>query len=47
MPASFNGYLWVDDIWTVAPALYPSLDRRTADERERAEEGLERRRGMS
>lgn len=47
VPASFNGWLWVDDIWTVGPALFPSLDRRRPAEIERAEEGLARRRGMS
>lgn len=46
VPASFNGYLFVDDMWNVGPALYSSLDRRTADEVERADRGLERRRGM-
>jgi glycerophosphoryl diester phosphodiesterase len=44
VPASFNGHLWVDDLWTVAPALFPSLDRRTAEEQIRAERALERRR---
>jgi glycerophosphoryl diester phosphodiesterase len=46
VPASFNGYLFVDDIWNVAPALYPSLDRRTAEQQASAERGLARRRGM-
>ena len=44
VPASFNGYLWVEDIWTVGPALFPSLDRRTREERVRAEQGLALRR---
>lgn len=46
VPISFNGYLFVDDIWNVAPALYPSLDHRTPAEQARAETGLARRRGM-
>ena len=46
VPASFNGYLFVEDIWTVGPALYPSLDRRRPNERARAEKALERRRAM-
>lgn len=44
VPASFNGYLWVEDIWTVGPALRPGLDRRTDAQAVAADEGLERRR---
>jgi glycerophosphoryl diester phosphodiesterase len=44
VPASFNGYLWVDDLWTVSPALFPSIDRRTAEERARTQSAMERRR---
>lgn len=44
IPASFNGYVWVEDAWTIAPALYPSFDKRRSEEREAAEEALERRR---
>lgn len=43
VPASYNGYLWVADAWTVAPALYPSQDNRTAEQQEAAFAGLERR----
>lgn len=46
VPASFNGYLFVDDIWNIAPALYPSLDHRSPEQQEAAEEALARRRGM-
>jgi glycerophosphoryl diester phosphodiesterase len=46
VPASFNGYLFVDDIWNVAPALYPSLDHRSPEQQEAADRGLARRRGM-
>jgi glycerophosphoryl diester phosphodiesterase len=44
VPASFNGYLWVEDIWTVGPALRPSQDRRTPAQMIAAQDGLERRR---
>jgi len=44
VPASFNGYVWVEDIWTLGPALRPSRDRRSQAQRMAAEEGLERRR---
>ena len=44
VPASFNGYLWVEDIWTVGPALRPGRDRRTNAQAVAADEGLERRR---
>lgn len=44
VPASFNGYLFVDDMWNVAPALFPSIDRRRPIELEKAEAALERRR---
>ncbi len=44
IPASFNGYIWIDDMWTVGPALHPSLDKRREQEILRAEAGLERRR---
>lgn len=46
VPASFNGYLFVDDIWNVAPALHPSLDHRSSEQQEAADRGLARRRGM-
>ena len=44
MPESFNGYLWVEDIWTLGPALRPSRDRRTNAQAVAAQEGLDRRR---
>ena len=46
VPASYNGYLWVADAWTVAPALYPSQDNRTAEQQEAAFAGLERRKAV-
>ncbi len=44
VPASFNGYLWIEDIWTLGPALRPSRDRRTNAQIAAAEQGLDRRR---
>ncbi len=44
IPSTFNGHILIDDMWTVGPALHPSLDKRRDDEIERAEAGLERRR---
>ena len=44
IPASFKGYVWVDDIWTVGPALRPNRDIRTEAEQVAAEAGLKRRR---
>ncbi len=44
VPRSFNGYVWVDDIWTVGPALYPDRDNRNQAQREAAYAGLEARR---
>jgi len=44
IPASFNGYIWVEDIWTVGPALRPSRDFRSQAQIDAAEAGLKRRR---
>jgi glycerophosphoryl diester phosphodiesterase len=44
IPASFKGYVWVDDIWTVGPALRPNRDIRTEAQQAAAEAGLKRRR---
>jgi len=44
IPATFNGYVWVDDIWTVGPALRPGRDFRTQAQVDAAEVGLARRR---
>jgi len=44
VPMVFKGYLWVEDIWTVGPALRPNRDKRTQAEINAAEAGLERRR---
>jgi len=44
IPSSFKGYIWVDDIWTVGPALRPGRDFRTKAQQDAAEAGLARRR---
>jgi glycerophosphoryl diester phosphodiesterase len=44
IPSSFKGYIWVDDIWTVGPALRPSRDYRNQAQIDAAEAGLKRRR---
>jgi len=44
IPASFKGYVWVEDIWTVGPALRPSRDFRSQAQIDAAEAGLKRRR---
>ena len=44
IPSSFKGYVWVDDIWTVGPALRPNRDIRTKAQQDAAEAGLKRRR---
>ncbi|MGZ3173259.1 MAG: glycerophosphodiester phosphodiesterase family protein [Croceibacterium sp.] len=46
IPSNFIGYVLVDDIWNVGPALSPSLDHRSPDQQEAADRGLARRRGM-
>lgn len=44
IPSSFSGYVWVDDIWTVGPALRPGRDYRSRAQIDAAEAGLARRR---
>ena len=44
IPSSFNGYIWVEDIWTIGPAFRPSRDIRTEAQRNAAKAGLARRR---
>jgi len=44
IPSSYNGYVWVEDIWTIGPALRPSQDRRRPEMRKAADEALEARR---
>lgn len=47
VPSSFKGYIWVEDIWTVGPALRPSKDIRTEQQLAAAQAGLKRRRERS
>lgn len=44
IPASFNGYVWVEDGFTAMPALFPRFDDRTQAEIDAAQAALERRR---
>ncbi len=43
-PIRFKGYIWVEDIWTVGPALRAGRDIRNQAQRDAAEAGLKRRR---
>lgn len=47
IPSTFKGYIWVDDIWTVGPALRPGKDFRTEAQQKAAEAALKRRRTAS
>lgn len=47
IPSTFKGYVWVDDIWTVGPALRPGRDFRTQVQIDAAEAGLVRRRARA
>ena len=44
VPASFNGFVWVDDIAAIGPALRPFYNRRPPEEEAALEKALERRR---
>ena len=44
IPSSFNGYIWVEDIWTLGPARRPHRDFRTQAQVAAANAALERRR---
>jgi len=44
VPAGFNGYLWVDDIYAVGPAARPAYRKRNPVQEERFEAAMERRR---
>lgn len=44
IPAGFNGYVWVDDIYTVGPALRPQYNRRTPPQEAALAAELDRRR---
>lgn len=44
IPSTFKGYVWIDDIWTVGPALRPARDFRSQAQIDAAEAGVKRRR---
>ena len=44
VPASFTGYVWVEDIWSVGPAVRPGFAKRNAREEAETEAALEKRR---
>jgi glycerophosphoryl diester phosphodiesterase len=44
IPSTFSGYVWVEDIWTVGPALRPGRDFRNQPQIDAAEAGLKSRR---
>lgn len=44
IPSTFNGYIWVEDIWTLGPARRPHRDFRTEAQVQAAEAALKRRR---
>ncbi len=44
VPASFNGVIWIDDIWTIGPALHPDINRRNPREEKELQDALQRRR---
>ena len=47
IPSTFKGYVWVEDIWTVGPALRPGRDFRRDAQQQAAEAGLKRRRAAA
>ena len=44
IPNSFNGYVWVEDTFNLAPALFPRFDDRSQAEIDAGQAALERRR---
>ncbi len=44
VPSTFNGMVWVDDIWAIGPALHPAANHRNAREEAETAAGLEARR---
>ncbi len=44
VPASFNGYVWVDDMWSVGPALRPAYNKRNPREEAELAKALDARR---
>ena len=46
IPSTFNGYIWIEDAFSIGPALNPSVDNRTRQEIDATEAALERRRNQ-
>lgn len=44
VPASFNGFIWVSDIWNLGPALFPGSDTRSRAEQDAGEAAVKERR---
>lgn len=44
IPRSFNGWLWVDDIYTIGPSLRPAFNTRTEEQSDALDAALKRRR---
>ena len=44
IPASFNGYIWTDDLWNLGPALFPRVDNRSRMEQDAGEAAVNARR---
>jgi glycerophosphoryl diester phosphodiesterase len=44
IPSSFNGYILVDDLWTIGPSFRPERDFRTREQQDAADAALARRR---
>ena len=44
IPASFNGPIWVSDLWVIGPALHPAGDRRNGREKAETEALIAKRR---
>lgn len=46
VPNSFNGWVWVDDMWSIGPALRPAYNKRRPPEDEALERALDARRKL-
>lgn len=44
IPASYTGHVWVDDIWTIGPALKPAANRRTPEQEVAVQKAWDQRR---
>ena len=46
IPSTFKGYVWVEDIWNIGPALRPNRDIRSEAQQTAAEAALEKRQAL-